>query len=225
MWSSGGANMMQAWINRAGCDVGLRKERLSFLCGRWRSVVWRSGGWTEFFLVKPSPSRLGLHGWLLSSSKVSPVVKNTPDLESLLCDSPVSKCYMCLLCFIYHLASVLTMLLSGWPGELCVCTCPTQSNRQAGAHRADCLAAKEVQRPVALSYTHPAELRRCPGTVSALVCISPCQRRGRVEGEVTSMASRWSPSCPADLLPSPLCPSHFLISRRLPDALLHPKLN
>lgn len=116
---------------------------------------------------------------------------------------------MCLLCLIYHLASALTMLLGGWSDSLCVC--PLQSNRQAGTHRADCLAAKEVLRPAVLPHppsTHPAELRRCPGTVSALVRMSPCQQTGRVEGEVTSMAACWSPSCPADLLPLPLSPSH-----------------
>lgn len=109
--------------------------------------------------------------------------------------------------------------------ECVLCVCPRQSNRQAGAHGADCLAAKEVLRPVVLPhpstphFNHPVQLRRCPGTVSALVHTSPCQYTGRVEGEVTSMAPRWSPSCPADLRPAILSPSLsslFYLSHSLP---------
>lgn len=125
---------------------------------------------------------------------------------------------MCLLCLIYHLASALTMLLCGWQAcfvcvHVCVFLIPTGRPK---AHEADCLAAKEV-RALWFSPTHLADLRRCPGTVGALVCISLLPVDGWVEVEVTSMASCCSPSCPVVLLPLPLS----LISSSLTVTLIH----
>lgn len=63
---------------------------------------------------------------------------------------------MCLLCLIYHLASALTKPLSGYGSALFVYVCRPQSNIQTGAHRADCLAAKEVLRLTVLpTLPHP----------------------------------------------------------------------
>lgn len=155
---------------------GYKCEDVSFFLNRVRISIFLMS-WATPQSSHVPPATAGEPPWSVS----------TPGWESLVykyISEYRLRVRMCLLCLIYHLASALTMLLSGWVGGWvhCVCVCPPRTNRQAGAHGADCLAAKEVLRPVVLPRspslpppTHPVELRRCPGTVSALVHTSSRQ--------------------------------------------------
>lgn len=71
-----------------------------------------------------------------------------------------------------------------------MCVCPPQSTKQAGAHRADCLAAKEVAVPVVRlnpSLRPPSGAPQMP-RYSKRSCVhkSLPVETGRVEGDVTS---------------------------------------
>lgn len=87
---------------------------------------------------------------------------------------------MCLLCLIYHLASALTKPLSGYGSALfvyvCLCVLHSPTFRLGLTEQIAWLLKRcWGLRCFPPSPTRPAELRRCPGTVGALVCISPCQ--------------------------------------------------
>lgn len=100
---------------------GYKCEDVSFFLNRVRISIFLMS-WATPQSSHVPPATAGEPPWSVS----------TPGWESLVykyISEYRLRVRMCLLCLIYHLASALTMLLSGWVGALCVCVLPGPTDR------------------------------------------------------------------------------------------------
>lgn len=119
---------------------------------------------------------------------------------------------MCFLCLTDHLDSALTVLGSGGAGGRAGgCTeCPPSSNMQDEAHRADCLAAKEVRRPA----VPPSPSLHPPGGAPQMPRYSKCScahKQQPVDGTGGRRRDKHGPTLVSKLScrSAPLHPSSF----------------